>query len=183
MPEHLRRVRVVGTTGSGKTTFARRLAAVLDVPHLELDEVFWDAGWTKRDPAEARALIEAFVSAADRGWVTDGNWTAGTDGVLTDVDAFVWLDYPRRIVMSRVVRRTLRRGLLRTELWHGNRENLRNVLRADPDQNVVLWSWSSHARNRVRYGTLATESPTPVIRLRSPREANRWLDGVVPDSL
>ncbi|GEL99952.1 AAA family ATPase [Cellulomonas terrae] len=76
MTGRLRRVRVVGTSGSGKTTFAARLAARLDVPHLELDEVFWDAGWTKRDPAEARAQIEAFVSAAHRGWVTDGNWTA-----------------------------------------------------------------------------------------------------------
>ena len=64
--------------------------------------------------------------------------------------------------MARVVRRTLRRGLLRTELWHGNRENLRNVLNADPDQNVVLWSWTSHARNRTRYAALATESPIPV---------------------
>ena len=44
--------------------------------------------------------------------------------------------------MSRVVRRTLRRGLLRTELWHGNREDLRNLLDRDPEQNVVLWSWT-----------------------------------------
>lgn len=178
MTGDLRRVRVVGTSGSGKTTFAARLAARLDVPHLELDEVFWDAGWTKRDPDEARALITAFVSAADQGWVTDGNWTTGTVGLLEDADAFVWLDYPRWTVMSRVVRRTLRRGLLRTELWHGNREDLRNVLRTDPDQNVVLWSWTSHARNRVRYSTLATQAAIPVVRLRSPREASRWLGGL-----
>jgi len=182
MPAHLRRVRVLGTSGSGKTTFARRLAAVLEVPHLELDEVFWDAGWTKRDLDEARALIAAFQSASDGGWVVDGNWSVGTEGLLTDVDAFVWLDYPRRTVMARVVRRTLRRGLLRTELWHGNRENLRNALNPDPDQNVVLWSWTSHARNRVRYSALATESAVPVIRLRSPRDASRWLGTVLSPS-
>lgn len=176
----LRRVRVVGTSGSGKTTFADRLAAQLGVPHLELDEVFWDANWTKRDPDEARALIRAFVASADGGWVTDGNWTVGTTGLLADADAFVWLDYPRRTVMARVVRRTLRRGLLRTELWHGNREDLRNVLRTDPDQNVVLWSWTSHARIRVRYETLAAESATPVIRLRSPRDARDWLTSLTP---
>jgi len=170
----------VGTSGSGKTTFAGRLAARLDVPHLELDEVFWDADWTKRDPDEARALIGAFVTSAARGWVTDGNWPAGTEGLLDDADAFVWLDYPRRTVMARVVRRTLRRGLLRTELWHGNREDLRNVLTRDPDQNVVLWSWRSHAHNRDRYSALATGSSIPVIRLRSPREASRWLAGLAP---
>jgi len=178
MTGDLRRVRVVGTTGSGKTTFAGRLAAQLGVPHLELDEVFWDAGWTKRDPDEARALIGAFVASADGGWVTDGNWSVGTDGLLTDADAYVWLDYPRRTVMARVVRRTLRRGLMRTELWHGNREDLRNLLTVDPDQNVVLWSWTSHARNRTRYSELSAESSIPVVRLRSPREASRWLGGI-----
>ena len=175
MTGRLRRVRVVGNSGSGKTTFARRLATVLGVPHLELDAVFWDAGWTKRDVTEARALIGAFVSSAEHGWVTDGNWTAGTQGVLDDADAFVWLDYPRRTVMPRVVRRTLRRGLLRTELWHGNREDLRNLTNRDPEQNVVLWSWTAHAPNRARYAALAAESPIPVIRLRTPREARRWL--------
>ena len=178
MTGQLRRVRVVGNSGSGKTTFARRLAAVLGVPHLELDEVFWDAGWTKRDPDQARALIEDFAASSDHGWVTDGNWTAGTAGLLTDADAFVWLDYPRRTVMPRVIRRTLRRGLLRTELWHGNREELRNLLNPDPEQYIVLWSWTAHAPNRARYTALAAESPIPVIRLRSPRQARRWLAGL-----
>ncbi|MCC2308159.1 toxin [Cellulomonas chengniuliangii] len=175
MPEQPRRVRVVGNSGSGKTTFARRLAVILGVPHLELDEVFWAADWTKRDVGEARAVINGFVSSAHDGWVADGNWAAGTEGMLEDADAFVWLDYPRRTVMPRVIRRTLRRGLLRTELWHGNREDLRNLVSRDPEQNVVLWSWTAHTSNRARYAALAAESSTPVVCLRRPRDARRWL--------
>ena len=125
-PQQLSRPRMPGCLNSsavsaswGPPAPGRRRSPVgwrraLDVPHLELDEVFWDAGWTKRDPTRRAALIGAFVSASDDGWVTDGNWSAGTDGLLADADAFVWLDYPRRTVMARVVRRTLRRGLLRT---------------------------------------------------------------------
>jgi adenylate kinase family enzyme len=171
----LRRLRVVGNTGSGKTTFAARAAGALGVPHLELDAVFWDADWTKRDVDEARALIGQFVASAPEGWVTDGNWTTGSAGLLEDADAFVWLDFPRRTVMPRVLRRTLRRGLLRTPLWHGNREDLRSLLRRDPDQNVVLWSWTQHEPYRLRYEQLARESPIQVVRLRGPREARRWL--------
>lgn len=171
----LRRLRVVGNTGSGKTTFAARTAERLGLPHLELDAVFWDAGWTKRDPVEARGLVREFVAASPDGWVTDGNWTTNLGHALDDADAFVWLDFPRRTVMPRVVRRTLRRGLLRTELWHGNRESLRTLLRRDPDQNVVLWSWTQHEPYRLRYEELARQSPVPVIRLRSPREGRRWL--------
>ncbi|MET0788336.1 MAG: toxin [Cellulomonas sp.] len=171
----LRRLRVVGNTGSGKTTFAARAAQRLGVPHLELDAVFWAADWTKRDPAEARGLVRDFVASSPAGWVADGNWTTHLADALDDADAIVWLDFPRRTVMPRVVRRTLRRGLLRTDLWHGNRENLRNLVRRDPDQNVVLWSWTQHEPYRLRYEQLAVQSPVPVIRLRSPREARRWL--------
>ena len=175
----MRRARVVGTSGSGKTTFARRLAAILGVPHLELDAVFWDAGWTFRDLPAAHAAIDAFVAEAD-GWVVDGNWTTRLASRLADADTIVWLDYPRRVVMSRILRRTVGRGLRRTELWHGNREDLRNLLRLDPERNVVRWAWTSHAPNRERYAALQRESRVPVVRLRTPREADRWLAAVTP---
>ncbi len=166
---------MVGVSGSGKTTFAARLAHVLAVPHLELDAVFWDAGWTKRDLVDARGLLEAFLAQSPDGWVTDGNWSAGTEGLLTDADAVVWLDFPRRVVMPRVVRRTVWRGLRRTELWHGNREDLRTLLRRDPEQNVVRWSWTSHRPVRLRYEAMQQEATTRVIRLRTPRAARHWL--------
>ena len=162
----------VGTSGSGKTTFAERLAARLEVPHLELDAVFWDAGWTRRDPDEARALITAFASSADSGWVTDGNWTTATEGLLTDADAFVWLDYPRRTVMARVVRRTLRRGVLRTEAARqpgGPAQPPEH--RPGPERGALVVDVALPHPEALL--TLAAQSSIPVVRLRSPREARR----------
>ncbi|WP_273651619.1 toxin [Cellulomonas fimi] len=183
MPEPvLRRLRVVGNTGSGKTTLARAAAARLGVGHLELDAVFWAEEWTKRDLAEAHAIVREFLASPEArdGWVTDGNWNSHRHGLLDDADALVWLDYPRRVVMRRVVVRTLRRGLLREELWHGNRERLRNLLRRDPDENVVLWSWTQHARYRAQYGALHDAGDVAMIRLRHPRETQRWLESLRP---
>ncbi|WP_263121107.1 toxin [Cellulomonas sp. RIT-PI-Y] len=168
-----RRVRVVGTSGSGKTTYARALARTLDLPYRELDEVFWAADWTYREVEEARAELREF--AAGPGWVVDGNWETARGGLLEDVDVLVWLDYPRRLVMSRVIRRTLRRTLTRQELWHGNREDWRFMFRRDPDENVILWAWQSHTVNRARYRDRQASGPVPVVRLRSPRAARAWL--------
>ena len=138
------RIRVVGVSGSGKTQLAAEIAAHLGVPHLELDAVFWDAGWSLRDVDEARELIRHFVADHPKGWVADGNWDSRREGVLDDADTIVWLDHPRRTVMARVVRRTLSRGLTRRELWHGNRESLANLRSRDPHRNIVLWAWHHH---------------------------------------
>ncbi len=170
-----RRVRVVGNSGSGKTTYAAALAARLGVPHLELDEVFWDTGWQMRDLHAAHERLDAFLAGPGRdGWVADGNWNVRLDGALDGADAVVWLDYPRRVVMPRVLRRTVVRGVTRRPLWHGNRERLANLLRRDPDENIVLWAWTEHDAYRDRYAALAA-SGAPVVRLASPREARRWL--------
>lgn len=183
MPDSLpRRLRVVGNSGSGKTTLARAAAQRLGVGHLELDAVFWAEGWTKRELDDAHARVREFLASDStrHGWVVDGNWDSRRQGLLDDVDALVWLDYPRRVVMRRVVLRTLRRGVLREELWHGNRERLRNLLRRDPEENIVLWAWTRHGTYHERYGALHASGRVPVIRLRHPREAQRWLGTLTP---
>lgn len=171
----MRRVWVVGSAGAGKTTLARAVADRLGVPHVELDEIYWDAGWRHRDPDEARARLSAFLAGAGaRGWVVDGNWTSRGHGLGEVADAVVWLDPPRRVVMPQLVLRTLRRGVTRTELWHGNRENALSLLRRDPEKNIVRWSWTHFASTRERYADLAGRDPR-VVRIATRREAAAWL--------
>src|SRR6266481_7086288 len=49
------RIVVVGTSGAGKTMLARRIAAQLQLPHIELDAINWQSEWrdlTRHDPEE-----------------------------------------------------------------------------------------------------------------------------------
>ena len=85
MPNHSpvpRRIRIVGVSGSGKSHLAARVAERTGLPRLDLDEVFWDAGWAFRDIEEARAIVREFAAAHRDGWVSEGHWPSRLDGLL-----------------------------------------------------------------------------------------------------
>ncbi|AOK52790.1 toxin [Burkholderia stagnalis] len=141
---------VVGTSGSGKSTFASALAAAADCPHIELDALYWGPGWTAVPPEQfERAVLAA--TAGDR-WVADGNYSAVRDVLWSRATHIVWLNFGRWTVFSRVLWRTLSRGLTRTELFHGNRESLRMAFCSR--DSVLLWSYTTFARNRVKFAGL-----------------------------
>jgi adenylate kinase family enzyme len=170
------RVSIVGTSGSGKSVLARRLAAVLGVPHVELDSLFHQPGWQQLPTEEFRAAVT--VKASADSWVIDGNYSRARPVVWARADTVVWFDLPKRTVMRQVVWRTVRRAVTRQELWNGNREPLRNFLSWDPEKSVISWAWHNHARYRVTYGGAAADpayAHLTFIRLGSHRDAERFL--------
>ena len=182
MVEHMRRVVVIGCSGAGKTTLARRLAAVLGVAHIELDAIYHQRGWKPADNETFQKTLLARMAASPRGWVTCGNYNTQTGDVhLARADTLAWLDLPRRTVMWRVITRTLWRMITRKELWNGNREPLSNVCRWDPERNVIRWAWVKwpHYRKRnTRRLTDGTWAHLDVRRLTSTAEVDAFVDGV-----
>ena len=61
------RVAVVGATGSGKSTFAERLASRLGGAYVELDALFWEPHWTEAAPDVFRERVER--ATTDACWV------------------------------------------------------------------------------------------------------------------
>ena len=69
------RIAVVGSSGSGKSTFARRLGDALGQPVIELDAINWQSGWKDLVTTDPDAFVRR-VEADIRGdnWVVDGNY-------------------------------------------------------------------------------------------------------------
>ena len=125
----MRRVTVAGVSGSGKTTFGRALAQRLGVPYVELDALHHGPNWTETPTDEFRARVLASIDTPPGGWVVDGNYRSKLeDLVLAQADTFVWLEPTLRVSLGRLARRTWQRWRRREELWHGNRELLRNMV-------------------------------------------------------
>ncbi len=169
----MQRISVVGTSGSGKTTVARRIAEALGFPHVELDALHWEPGWEE-------APVDVFrerVSEATRGspWVVDGNYGKVRDIVWGRADTVVWLDYSFPRIFLRLLWRTLRRGVLRERLWNDNRESLTLALSKD---SILLWAITSYPKNKEEYPKLMADPEYTHIRFlrhSSPRETEEWL--------
>lgn len=166
------RIVVAGTSGTGKTTLARRLGAALDLPHVEIDALFHGSHWQPRP--EFVDDVEAFT-ATDR-WVTEWQFPAARPLMAARADLFVWLDLPFRTTLRRVVARTVRRRLRREELWNGNVEP--PLWTAFTDREHVV-RWAVITRHRLATDVPALQRSLPdllIVRLRTQREADRWVD-------
>ncbi len=152
---------------------AASLAEALAMPHVELDALQWESNWhglTQHDPHEFIRRVAA-ATAADR-WVVDGNYGLVRDLIWSRATHLVWLDYERRVIMARVIRRSLVRIACRTELWAGNREVWHRIFRPS---HPILWAWNTWRRRRTEIEQLLAQPDNAhltVLRLRRPCEAS-----------
>ena len=171
-PNHLARVAVVGSSCSGKTTFARSLSHALGLPHTELDILYWGPNWTPRPLEEFRSTVQEAVRAPL--WVVDGNYSVVRDLVWGNATTLVWLNYPIWLLFPRALNRTFRRFATQEALFAGNRESLAIF---DPTW-IPWWVLRTFWRRRREYPVLFRRpefSHLQVIEFTRPRQAVRFL--------
>jgi adenylate kinase family enzyme len=135
------RIWLIGDSGSGKSTWARRISNALDIPFVELDGIFHQPQWTGLDSAEFRRRVVEITDGD--AWIIDGNYSAVRDVMFERSTHIVAFDLPRHVVVRQVVRRTLSRSRHREVLWNGNVEPRWSFLRWDPEKSVIRWSYTS----------------------------------------
>ncbi|NUO98304.1 MAG: adenylate kinase [Nonomuraea sp.] len=174
----MRRILVAGSSGAGKSTMARALSERLSVPYHELDALYFTGpGWQVNDgfPGQVAEI------AASPAWIFDSfGYPEVRDLLWERADTVIWLDYPRRVVMPRVLRRSVRRTLLREPVFGGNRERVTEWFRRDHP----AWSaWSHHASRRTEIRQRGRDprfAPLRMIRFTSTYASAAWLSSLRP---
>jgi adenylate kinase family enzyme len=180
MPDdtQLKRVVIIGTSCSGKTTFARNLAQKLGVPHIELDSIFWKPNWTPTPKDEFRNLVCEAI--APETWVLDGNYSAVRDVLWARATTVVWLNFSFRVVGWRALSRTLGNVIYQKPMWSSeNKETFRHAFLSR--DSILWWVLKTYRRRRRDYPRLF-EAPAhrhlQVVVLASPAEAERFLQSL-----
>src|SRR5690349_12714115 len=109
------RIIIIGTSGAGKSVLGAQAANRLGVPFLELDAYFWQPGWVQVSKEVFRQKVGDAI-AADA-WVAGGNFSLARDVIWERADTLVWLDYPLRLTLWRLFKRTVKRIVTRENLW------------------------------------------------------------------
>ena len=174
---NLQRVSVVGTSCSGKTTFAKNLAQFLKVKYIELDAINWLPDWIERPKEEFLDLVEK--EAAGDAWVFDGNYTRTREIVWGRATAIVWLNYSFPRTFYRALNRTTSRILSNEVMWSGNRETFGKAFLSR--DSILLWMLTTYHEKRRRYSKLLLEDKLgekEIFIFRHPKQAEKFLQRI-----
>lgn len=176
---NISRVNVIGTSGSGKTVFSRRLSDILNYRHIEMDKVFWGPNWYWPSDEEFFGNLKKALSG-DK-WVLDGNYTRTIPVKWEKIDAVIWLDFSFPRTLYQALKRAIRRSITREELWEGtgNRESFKKSFFSK--DSIILWTITTHGKVRKKYESYMKDpkfSHIKFIRLKNHNEADNFLKGI-----
>jgi adenylate kinase family enzyme len=172
----MERIIVIGTSCSGKTTLSQQLSVTLDIPHIQLDALYWKSGWNPSPLEEFKSIVRAKLTG--QCWIVDGSYLVIRDLVWPEATHAVWLNYSFPVVFLRGLRRTVERIITEEELYAGNRETFKaSFLEKD---GIPWWIVRTYRRRRRQYRALFANDRYQhinLIELKKPGEAQElfWL--------
>jgi adenylate kinase family enzyme len=129
----VKRVIVLGSGGSGKSTFSTKLAKETGLPLVHLDRLFWKSGWVIPDKEEWHKELINQVQQEE--WVMDGNYGSTIDLRLERADTVILFDYVPLLCLYRVLkRRIMYHKKTRPDMGEGCEEKI--------DFEFIIWVWS-----------------------------------------
>lgn len=164
----MRRVLVIGSGGSGKTTFSKKLGERTGLSVIHLDHLFWHPGWVKT-PDEDWDRLVAELCARDS-WIMDGNYGRTLAPRIEAADTIIFLDLPRIVCTWRILKRQIRyAGRIRPDSAPGCPERL--------TWEFVSWVWTYPRQRRpdLLKRLDAARGTKRIVILRDERQIRKFL--------
>lgn len=93
---------MIGSGGSGKSTFSRRLGEITGLPVIHLDKLHWRPNWTPTPADEWREMVQTEIDR--EAWIMDGNFGGTREMRMKAADTIIMLDVPRWLCLYRIVK-------------------------------------------------------------------------------
>lgn len=171
-----KRIIVIGSTSSGKSTLAEKIAKRFDLKYIDLDSLHWEPNW-KEAPLEVfRERVRNSIQAP--AWVVAGNYHVVRDLIWPRAEAVVWLDYSLPRIFWQLTRRTFTRWWKQELLWGTNYENLWMHFKLWSEESLYYWLFKTYWRRKREYPILLAQPENQHLKLihfKYPHETDEWL--------
>ncbi len=172
--ENMERIIIIGCGGAGKSTLARQLGEILQIPVVHLDRLWWLPGWVERPLEEFDALLASELEKPR--WIMDGNFNRTMPQRAAKCDTILYLDFSRWTCLLGVAKRILTTyGKVRPDMGEGCPERF--------DWEFLRWVWNFNTEKREAYYRLLNETThAQAIVLKNRRMVRRFLSSLQENS-
>ena len=99
----MKRIIIIGSPGSGKSTFARRLQGITGLPLYYLDMIYHKEDTSTVSREEFDEMLGEILK--EDSWIIDGNYLRTMEKRLEKADTVFWLDYPVEVCIEGIKER------------------------------------------------------------------------------
>lgn len=166
----MKKIIIIGCSGSGKSRLARALGEKLDLTVVHLDRLWWKPGWENVSMEEFDARLERALALDS--WIIDGNYSRTMERRLQKCDTIVYLDFDRWTCLWGMLQRVLGHyGKVRPDMSDGCPERF--------DWEFIKWIWNFNKNNRVQtYTWIAKTKHARAIVLKNRKEVRAFLESL-----
>ncbi len=105
----MNRIAIIGSSGSGKSTFANKLGKKLNRPVIHLDKEYYMSDWKEKFPVKSDWLEFQRKLVAGDEWIIDGNYRSSIAIRLGRADTVIFFDFSKWLCLWRAFKRVFNR--------------------------------------------------------------------------
>jgi adenylate kinase family enzyme len=137
-----KRIMIIGSCGSGKTTLAIQLSKILKLPIIHLDKEYWKPGWV--EPLKNEWEDKQNKLVLNDSWIIDGNYGGTFDIRFRRANTVIFLDYNKYVCLYRIIKRWIKNiGKKRADMADGCLEKI------DIQFIKFVWEFPKNSRYKI----------------------------------
>ena len=115
----MKRIHIIGISGSGKSYLADKISKKLNIEKIDLDDIYWENKFSKkRELSCAKKLLNKKLEQKDN-WITEGIYTNWISYAIENSDKIIWIQIDNNLKLS---------WRIFSRWWKRRGENIESIL-------------------------------------------------------
>jgi len=161
------KIHIIGGSGTGKTYLANLLSTKYNIPHYDLDDLFWDNSanqyGVKMSIEKRSEMLSKILQNED--WILEGVYYSWITDSFEKADAIIILDVPKRVYKYRIICRFIKRKI---GIEHGKKETIKSL------KSLLKWTDKFQRENLPQIHAVLSNYANKTIVLHSKNEVNSF---------